>query len=206
MSMPAVTPVPPGEIVGSADQRVVMHGVQWTHFEAILALRGDTAGPRVTYLQGELELMSPSRSHEGIKKLVARMIELYAIEKGIPLSGYGSWTLKNAPTERAVEPDECYIIGDARLKDAPDLAIEVIWTSGGLDRLEVYRGLGVREVWLWRDGAIRMYQLRGEHYDELARSLALPGLDLSLLARLASYEDQHQALLEFRANLRAGES
>jgi len=194
--------LPPGEIVGSADQRIIMHGVRWDQFEVILALRGDVAGPRMTYLRGELELMSPSRTHESIKTLLARMVELYALEKGIDLSGYGSWTLRNAPKERALEPDECYIIGDARRKDTPDLAIEVIWTSGGLDKLDVYRVLGVEEVWLWRDGTIRMYRLTGEHYTDLARSLAFPDLDVSLLARLADNEDQTQALLKFRDSLR----
>jgi Uma2 family endonuclease len=202
MSTQTASQIPPGEIVGSADQRVIMHGVRWDQFEAILALRGDAAGPRMTYLHGELELMSPSRNHESIKKLLARMVELYALEAGIELSAYGSWTLRNAPKGRAVEPDECYIIGDARLKDAPDLALEVIWTSGGLDKLEVYRALGVEEVWLWRDGTIRMYRLRAEHYTDLTRSLAFPDLDVSLLARLADNEDQTQALLEFRNSLR----
>jgi hypothetical protein len=28
----------------------------------------------------------------------------------------------------------------------PDIAIEVVWTSGGIDKLEVYRGLDVPEV------------------------------------------------------------
>jgi Uma2 family endonuclease len=189
--------------VGTADQRIIMHGVRWDQFEAILALRGDVAGPRMTYLNGELELMSPSRSHESIKTLLARMVELYALEQGIELSGYGSWTLRNAPKERAVEPDECYIIGDARLKYAPDLAIEVIWTSGGLDKLEVYRALGVAEVWIWRDGAIHMYRLGGERYTALDHSLAFPDLDVSLLARLADTDDQTQALLTFRDSLRS---
>lgn len=31
--------------------------------------------------------------------------------------------------------------------ERPHLAIEVVWTSGGLDKLDVYRKLGVREVW-----------------------------------------------------------
>jgi Uma2 family endonuclease len=194
---------PPGEIVGTADQRIIMHGVRWDQFEAILALRGDVAGPRMTYLNGELELMSPSRSHESIKTLLARMVELYALEQGIELSGYGSWTLRNAPKERAVEPDECYIIGDAHFKDAPDLAIEVIWTSGGLDKLEVYRALGVAEVWLWRDGTIYMYRLGGERYTALDHSLAFPDLDVSLLARLADTDDQTRALLTFRDSLRS---
>jgi Uma2 family endonuclease len=118
------------------------------------------------------------------------------------LSGYGSWTLRNVPKERALEPDECYIIGDTRGKDSPDLAIEVIWTSGGLDKLEVYRALGVEEVWFWHDGTIRMYRLSGECYTDLAHSLAFPGLDVSLLAQLADYEDQTQALLKFRDSLR----
>jgi len=203
MSMQTARTVPPGEIVGTADQRIIMHGVRWDQFEAILALRGDVAGPRMTYLQGELELMSPSRSHESIKKLLARMVELYALEQGIELSGFGSWTLRNAPKERAVEPDECYIIGDARFKDAPDLAIEVIWTSGGLDKLEVYRALGVAEVWLWRDGTIHMYRLSGERYTDLAHSLAFPDLDVGLLARLADTDDQTQSLLTFRDSLRS---
>jgi hypothetical protein len=34
-----------------------------------------------------------------------------------------------------------------RLEDAPDLAIELIWTGGGRDNLEVCRKLAVGEVW-----------------------------------------------------------
>jgi hypothetical protein len=30
----------------------------------------------------------------------------------------------------------------------------VIWTSGGIDKLEVYRRLRVREVWIWKSGRI----------------------------------------------------
>jgi len=78
----------------------------------------------------------------------------------------------------------------------------VIWTSGGLDKLEVYGALGVEEVWLWRDGTIRTYRLSGEHYTDLAHSLAFPDLDVSLLARLADNEDQTRALLQFRDSLR----
>lgn len=202
MSTQTASTIPSGEIVGTADQRIIMHGVRWDQFETMLALRADAAGPRITYLRGELELMSPSRSHESIKTLLARMVEFYALHKGIELSGYGSWTLRNAPKERAVEPDECYIVGDAHRKDTPDLAIEVIWTSGGLDKLEVYRALGVAEVWLWREGTIRMFRLSAEHYTDLARSLAFPDLDVGLLARLADDENQTQALLKFRDSLR----
>lgn len=200
--MTAAQAIHPGEIVGSADQRVVLHRVPWAHFEAILALRGDEPVPRMTYLEGELELMSPSQTHERIKKLLARMVELYALETGLRLSPFGSWTLRHAPAERAVEPDECYVLGDPRGRDRPDLAIEVIWTSGGIDKLEAYRGLAVREVWLWREGALRVFRLSGGRYAETAASELLPSLDLTLVARLAGHDDPSAAILEFRAALR----
>src|SRR5439155_5576949 len=76
------------------DHRVTLHDVTWEQYEALLEMRGDRAGVRMAYLQGELELMSPSRSHEGIKKTLARLLEAYAEERGLDLNGFGSWTLK----------------------------------------------------------------------------------------------------------------
>jgi len=46
------------------DQRVILNGIDWWQFEAFLAIRGDNPGVRVTYLEGQLEIMSPSQSHE----------------------------------------------------------------------------------------------------------------------------------------------
>jgi Uma2 family endonuclease len=56
--------------------------------------------------------------------------------------------------------DECYIVGPDQNKEVPDLALEVVWTSGGLDKLEIYRRLGVGEVWIWKDGRITVHALR----------------------------------------------
>jgi Uma2 family endonuclease len=44
--------------------------------------------------------------------------------------------------------DECYCIGTE--KEFPDIALEVIVTSGGVDNLEVYKRLGIKEVWFWQ--------------------------------------------------------
>jgi len=46
------------------------------------------------------------------------------------------------------------------LKDLPDIAIEVVLTSGGIEKLPVYAGLGVREVWFWEDDAFHLHALR----------------------------------------------
>jgi len=89
-----------------------------------------------------------------------------------------------------------------RLKDAPDLAIEVIWTGGGVDNLEVCRKLAIGEV---RDGAVLMYRLNDEHYTGLAPSPALPDLDVNLPARLPDSQDQTRALLALRDSLQQSE-
>jgi Uma2 family endonuclease len=116
------------------DQRVRMHGVSWQAYEALLAWRGESSTPRMTYLEGELELMSPSRLHAITKTRLARLLEAWSEEKGIPLDGVGSWTIRDASVERGAEPDECYVLGDAQKAARPDFAI-VVWTGGGIDRL-----------------------------------------------------------------------
>ncbi len=60
---------PAGEHVPTADQRLVTYGVPWSHFEAQLALRGERPVPRIAFLDGALELMSPSKDHERIKRI-----------------------------------------------------------------------------------------------------------------------------------------
>src|SRR6266545_3966229 len=182
------------------DQRVTLYDVSWSDFELILQIRGDRAGVRVTYLNGALELMTPSVDHEGIKTTIARLLEAYAEEKGIPFNGFGSWTLKNARRARALEPDECYSLSLGG-PTSPDLAIEVAWTSGGIDKREVYRGLGVGEVWFWREGAIEINVLTADRYVRQERSGLLPDLDLAELASHIDPENQTESVRRYRQAL-----
>lgn len=196
------TAVPAGEHVPTADQRVVTFAAPWAHYEVQLALRGEKSVPRIAYLDGALEIMTPSRSHERIKSTLGRLVETYALERGIEFSAYGSWTLKHAPKEAGGEPDECYIVGTDQNKDVPDLAIEVIWTSGGIDKLEIYRRLAVGEVWFWQDGRIDVYVLRGDRYEPGTRSALFPDLDLALVCSLLDRPTTSQAVRALRDALR----
>jgi len=200
--MAASPTIPAGEHVATADQRIVMNGVPWSHFEAQLALRGDVSVPRMSYLEGAMELMSPSKDHERIKSYIGRLIEAYALARGVDLSPYGAWTLKNAPKQSAVEPDECYILGRDQGKHTPDLVIEVQWTRGGIDKLEVYRRLGIAEVWLWKGAQVTIHVLRGERYERSARSHVLPGLDVELLVSFLDRPTALQAVKAFHEALR----
>lgn len=199
--MPGAVAIAPGERVETADQRIVTHGVPWSHFEAQLALRGDAPAPRMAYLDGALELMSPSKDHERIKSYIGRLVEAYALETGIDLSPYGAWTLKHAPAAAGLEPDECYIVGPDQEKRVPDLAIEVVWTSGGIDKLEIYRRLGVGEVWTWKDGRIEIHVLAGDRFEKAERSRLFPELDLDLLVSLLDRPTALQAVRALRQAL-----
>ena len=75
--------------------------------------------------------------------------------------------------------------------------LEVIHTSPLLDKLEVYRGLDVAEVWLFQDGAFALHRLVQDRYERIERSGFLPELDFTLLVR----PDQDEALRELRRRL-----
>ena len=177
---------------------MVIHGVRWKDY-VILREALDTPGLRMTYCEGTLELMSPSLTHELNKTTIARLIEIYAFIRDLPLIGYGSTTFRLDAKERGAEPDECYCLGRTiREGEFPDIVLEVIHTKPILDKLEVYRGFGVREVWLFQDDAFELYRLGEQGYERIERSGFLPELDLSLIARLATRADQDEALRELR--------
>jgi Uma2 family endonuclease len=201
MALPARPYAPPPGDERDRDQRVILYNVPWEQYEALLAIRGEGAGVRMTYLKGALELMSPSIDHEAIKSLVARLLEAYAEEEDLPLNCYGSWTIRSRPKERGLEPDECYVLGTHR-PEAPDLAIEVAYSRGGLNKLEVYRGLGVGEVWLWHEGLLDVYVLRAGAYERAPKSELLPSLDLDLLLRFVDHRDQTASVRAYRKALR----
>lgn len=187
------------------DHIVQLDGATWKDYERILEIRGDRSAPRITYLEGRLEIMSPSHSHEKIKSTIGRLVEAWCLEHDVRFMTVGSWTIKNREEERGAEPDECWIFGETTSEDPqrPDLAIEVVWTSGGINKLEVYRKLAVREVWYWREGKLVCYALRDdERYEEVDASEVLPGIDLEQLVSFLDFEWTYDAINAYRRALR----
>ena len=59
------------------------------------------------------------------------------------------------------------------------MAIEVVIASGGIDKLEIHRGLNVPEVWFWQGDRFTIYQLVDTRYVQVDRTQLLPDLDLN---------------------------
>ena len=77
----------------------------------------------------------------------------------------------------------------------------MIITSPLVDKLRVYAGLEVPEVWTFRNGAFRVFILEGEQYCEAKTSALLPDLDFALIAELSSEPKQIDAVRTLRARL-----
>ena len=178
------------------EQRQMITGVSWENYQVLLDNLGDNRQYRVTYLDGVIELVSPSRSHELYKTIIGSLLEAYFQENRIRYFPLGSTTFRKPVKKGGTEPEESYCIGTE--KELPDLAIEIIVTSGGVDKLEVYQILGIKEIWFFKNNQFEVYILQGENYQQSLESELLPNLDVSILAEYAIAPDPLQAVLAFR--------
>jgi Uma2 family endonuclease len=186
--------------IDDPEERQMISSVSWEQYEALLADLGDNPAYHVTFLDGTLEITSPSRRHEITAENIGRLLEAYLEETRRRFWGLGSTTFRRAATKGGTEPDKSYNLETE--KDVPDLAIEVIVTSGGVDKLEIYKRLGVTEVWFFQDNRFVVYHLQGEAYERMATSALLPDLDLAMLADYAMQPDPLDALMEYRRRVR----
>lgn len=183
------------------EERFITSGVDWEAYESILESLGNSSSYRLAYLSETLEIMSPSRNHELDKENIGRLLEAYLEENRIRFWGLGSTTFRNKDQQAGKEPDKCYcIVTD---KEIPDLAIEVVYTSGGVDTPEIYQRLGVKEVWLWQNKHLKVYCLqKNNQYQQETRSQLLPELDLALLMEYITMSDPLEAIMEWRKKIR----
>jgi Uma2 family endonuclease len=185
-----------------AEQRLLLEGVSWQQYETLIATLGDNfPNLRLNYLEGTLEIMTTSPEHEELKKIIGMLLEAYFQETRTRFHALGSATFRKAMKLRGLEPDECYCL--EQKKEFPDLAIEIVLTSGILNKLEIYQGLGVTEIWQWQDGIFIIYHLRSEGYEQVEQSVLLPNLDVQILANYVNPAEQFDAVMAYREMIRS---
>ena len=171
--------------------------ITWEQFKLIQRGFADSRGIRLAYYEGILEIVSTSIDHELIKTIIGALLELYFLEMEIEFFPMGQATQEKAK-QVSLQPDESYSFGSP--KKIPDLAIEVILTSGNTEKLKKYSLLGVPEVWLWEDGILDIYHLNAQNYQyqKSSASKFLPNLDLATLQRCILCASPLEALKTFR--------
>jgi Uma2 family endonuclease len=180
---------------------VVLHNISW---ETYKTLRDDEYNRhiRLTFNRGELEIMSPSREHERIKRLIGRMIEAVTEVLDIPISSGGSTTYESIAEDRGLEPDECYYIAneakirgrdevDLSVDPPPDLVVEVDITRRWLNRKTIYADLGVPEIWEYHQGTLTVHQLQSDGtYQTVPTSPSLPMVPIEGIQRFLDQRGQ----------------
>ncbi len=187
----------------STDRRLVYGGITWQQFKLIQAGFGESSGVRLFYYNGAIEILMPGREREFFKTIIGMLIELFCLEMAHEFEPTGSMTLEREE-EVSAQADESYCFGES--KPTPDLAIEVVFTSGNPNKLQRYQALGVPEVWFWQDGLFSLYRLQNNHYEKISRSEIpeLATLDLDLLTRcvLIAQTSRLEAATVFRNALK----
>ena len=167
------------------DKVLLISDVSWSEYEQLLETIGDVSWCRISYLDGILKIMSPSENHETIKEYLGILIEVYCDEAEIDYYPLGSKTLKQQDKSSGKEPDASYCIGIK--KEIPDIAIEIVFTSGGKDDLAKYQKLEVPEVWFWNKNQLEVFSGNSnQEYQKIKTSKILSKLDLNLLEKYLS--------------------
>ncbi len=185
----------------TTDQRIVHHGM-WERFKFIQKGFEGSPGVRLFYYDGTIEILMPVQDHEAFAHVIGYLLTTFLVEQGIFFKPTGAMTQERSGVV-SVQADESYCIGS--VKQIPDLSIEVVFTSGGISKLERYKALGVPEVWFWEDGLLKIYHLQDGSYEKIDRS-QLPGLsnlnlDLFKGCILMAEIDTGEAIRAFRREM-----
>jgi Uma2 family endonuclease len=180
----------------------------WPVYEALLAESADGSASRFAYDGALLEIMSPSAKHEIYNRLLEAFIREIGREWKIDVLACGSMTVRTEP--RGAEADSSFYIGDhaARMREIdnrgcqaeapPDIVVEIDISRERIDKMTLYAGLDVAELWRYDGRRLRAYDLSDDTHPELERSARLGGVALAGLDRFLELRAtmSHSVLLD----------
>jgi Uma2 family endonuclease len=200
-----------------SDAEIKLHNVSWEDYEELLEQVGEARGLRISYDEGTLTIMTLSLEHENYAEFISGLVRLLSVRLRINIRFFGSATLRRSRREKGNEPDACFYVQSAPLignrikldftKDPPpDIAVEVDVHHGSDDKLSIYAGLGVPEVWRYDGEKLTIKLLEDGNYVEAEQSRALPMLSAESLTdflRRLREEGEFQAIVAFDEWLQA---
>lgn len=208
------------------EKRVMLSGVSWQAFEALLEELGVNRTARLTYdgfatrgQRGKLEMVTPLEEHDRCMRLIESLILVIADELYLKIHSIGSVLLTLPEVGQAIQPEAAYSLEEVRLTKRaeldlsqaapPDLAIEVAISSGKIDRFSLYASMGVPELWFYLTtvgdqvlkGNLQIFQLQGDRYVETPNSKLFPALPAKRVLEFLEQSDTiglAQALIVLR--------
>ncbi len=170
--------------------RIVYRGVDWHTYRALSEATAEGQHVRLAYDGKDLEIMVTSNVHEHYKELLNKILSAICTWLDIDYVSCGQTTWKTQL--RGIEADLSYYFDREKIRVArealarrsldpadyprPDMAIEIDVSYPQVDRLTIYRDLGVFEVWrLLRGQSLVIEQLQADgSYTSIQESRFLP--------------------------------
>ncbi|MEB3273872.1 MAG: Uma2 family endonuclease [Prochlorothrix sp.] len=212
--MLATAPLPTAPIT----QTCTLTNISWPTYQALLRDMGDHRAARLSYTQGHLHIKMPSKLHELINRLLARLVTTLTEELNLEIVDLGSTTLQREDLAKGVEPDTCFYIQNApQLQGVdptippdlpPDLVIEVDITSPSTQRMDIYQQLGVPELWCYtQQQGLLIYHLQpSSTYTLVSHSPTFPFLSsekINTLIQSRQTQPENTVIRTFRQWLQA---
>ena len=201
MNAPTITTSPPVQEQIIHESKVVLKGVSWPTFQALLADVGDDRAWRIAYDNGVLEIRRLYQEQEVPVIMLACFVNAIADELEIDVMHVGALLLEREDLSRAIEPDTCFYIQnealvrsrdiDLETDPPPDLAVESDYSNSSLNKFTIYAALGVPELWRYRRQTLEVYQLVDGKYESVAQSVAFPFLPI---AEIPGFIEQSRAI------------
>jgi Uma2 family endonuclease len=189
--MTAAIATPINQIKLTPGSAMILSGLTWKTYEALLQDLGDNRPTRIAYNQGVLEIRMPGEPHEIVNRLLAKIITMLAMELGMEANDFGSTTLNSESIDRGIEPDTCFYIQNATRGQgmetkaseslAPDLALEVDIASSSASKMSIYLAMEVPEIWLYRRHKLSIQLLQDGLYTNALNSRAFPMVSVDQL-------------------------
>ena len=191
---PSIANAPRVEFVDE-DQIVLLPNATWDDYKRFQEFVERVCRGKVRLLDGWLEIMTVSKRHEQVKKILAYLLENFLDQQDLEWFPCGEATLEKMADESGGQPDESYWFDE--IKTYPDLAIEIALTSGGIGKLAFYERYKIPEVWIWTEESLTAFRLTPEGYVKLESSEWVPNLDLRRLGECAKMFNPREARKQF---------
>lgn len=180
---------------------VILEGIGWQTYEHLLRDYATRPSVHLAFDEGRVEIMVLSYEHERKGRVIGELVFALAVAMGIDYECAGSTTFRRESLGKGFEADNSYYFSDLErmrgLKEidltahcAPDLVIEIDISSSSLNKFPIFAGLGIKEVWRFRERELQIFGLSDGAYESLESSQFLPGVTDRELNELISVRDE----------------
>lgn len=192
---------------------MILDNVSWETYTNLLQELNPSAGKRLTYDQGVLQITVVSFRHEKPNRMLASLVEELAAAMDIDFCNSGATTFKRDDLHKGFEPDSSFyfrnvshMMGvdevDLSTDPPPDLVIEVDITSPSINKFPIFAAVGVAELWHRKTGKVTIYQLQDGKYVEAAESAFLPSVTGGAITNLLSIALKEPSRLALRRKIK----